>query len=172
MTALKGTVFVGDSLTARWPVSSYVRGAFNAGYPGYTTKEIYPRFFSEGLNKNPKRIVLLAGTNDVFRASRVNTDLIRRMALAADARRVPVILCKLPPIVTDAAALNAGFASAVLAANAALVALAASGGWKLADYYGAMVSGGVQIAAYFIDGVHPSPAGYDAMWAALQPLLT
>lgn len=172
MSPLKGIVFPGDSLTARWNVAALVPGAVNAGHPGHTARDLYPRFFSEALDLNPRRVVLLIGTNDALRRQHVEYGLIRSMALAACRRRIPLILCNLPPIQTDAAALNPIFSAAIAEANIEIASIAADVDCKLVDYHSVMVSGGAQIASYFIDGVHPSAAGYEAMWSVLHPALS
>jgi lysophospholipase L1-like esterase len=62
-----GVVFVGDSLTQRYPLNEFFPGlpTYNRGIDGDTTSGLMKRLEVSIFDLNPKVIVLLIGTNDL-----------------------------------------------------------------------------------------------------------
>ena len=88
------------------------------------------------------------------------------------------IIGTLPPVSdsnwTDTTSIEPAAGDAMIAAfNTQLRALAATHGYKLADYHAAltMSDGVTQNSALFIDGLHPNDQGNAAMWAVADQLI-
>ena len=152
------TVFMGDSITAWWPMPLN-----NKGIPGQHASEMLARFETDVVGHGYSRVVILAGTNDLIRpiaGSENAVAQIGQMAAMARASGMEPVLCLLPPLfitgydtVTPVAAMNTG-----------ILALAKANGYLLVDYNTPL--GGHP--EDFGDGVHPTPAGYLVMEAALS----
>lgn len=168
------TLFIGDSITARWPVGVYLEHVQNFGIAGNTSIDIAGRFYLDALAQNPARICLLAGTNDVIRLQSPRAALIEQMANWSLESRVPVILGKVPPLISDTPWLTTADLMALIHEwNDQIAAIGAALSLPVADYFTPLCLEGEDAANpdLFIDGVHPNTAGYDLMFAALQEVL-
>ena len=60
-------VFFGDSITDMWKLDEYFPGKpyVNRGISGQTTPQMLVRFRQDTIDRQPKVIVILAGTNDI-----------------------------------------------------------------------------------------------------------
>lgn len=126
------------------------------GHPGWTTGQINSNIANWLRAHNPQTILLLIGTNDMWRdprgaPSRLNTLVDRITTLAPNTR---VFVATITPI--------SGMDSAVRAYNATIppmVRSKASAGKKvyLVDQYRALTT------ADLADGVHPNARGYNKM---------
>jgi PKD repeat protein/lysophospholipase L1-like esterase len=155
------TVFMGDSITNFWPLP-----VNNAGISGQHASQMLERFASDVLGHGYARVVILAGTNDIWFPG-VGTDQaveqIESMAQMARAAGIEPVLCELPPMTSDPDYFN----PLDVAFNAALADFAITNGYLLVDYYTPMVGH----PEYFVDGVHPNAAGYAVMEAALSAVV-
>lgn len=175
-------VLMGDSLTFRWSEEALpaVTGAriVNRGIPGQISTQLLLRFEDDVVSLKPVAVVILAGTNDLRGLAGAATaqmqPAIRRiarnltaMADIADARRVRVILCAVPPVDKGQAA-EARDPSVIAAANDWLRRFAAERGYAFLDYHAALAGpDGLIRAEYTSDGLHLSRAGY----LKLKPVL-
>jgi lysophospholipase L1-like esterase len=167
-------VFMGDSITAAWPISDYMQGAVNVGINGQTSAQMLARFQTDVLVRNPATVVILAGTNDILHTQNPTVDSIQKMADMAAHAGIRVIIGEVPPnstwtdVITDPVQGNA----TIETFNAQIVMMANASGYPVADYYDALIlPDGTQNSALFLDGTHPNRAGYHAMWPEVQTRL-
>jgi lysophospholipase L1-like esterase len=155
-------VFIGDSLTALWGTNA---PGINVGIPEQTTDEMLERFQHDVLERHPAVVVILGGTNDVYRQETPSINNVARMASMAAASSACVIVGTLPPV----------FKSADLELtlahqqkwNSEIRRLAADHGYLVADYRPAMEGK----RGLFGDGIHPNQAGYQVMLTVIEPVL-
>jgi lysophospholipase L1-like esterase len=158
-------VFMGDSITQYWnlPIN-------NAGVAGAFTADMLARFQTDVINPGYARVVILGGTNDIWLSPSPNIPQavanVEAMAQMATNAGMEVVLCTLPANETN----QSFFAQPPLypAFNQAITAYAAANNYPLVDYYSLTVNH----PEYYIDGVHPNPAGYAVMEAALSAVVT
>jgi lysophospholipase L1-like esterase len=152
------TVFIGDSITAHWPLPTH-----NDGVPGQDTAGMLAGFQANVLQHGYKRVVILGGTNDIWFNYEGLSDTrahIAAMGAIAQGAGIEVVLCTIPP-------LNSGGVDRtkpVTMANDAIREIAQQQGYRLVDYYGAMLNN----PQFFLDGVHPNQSGYAVMHASLS----
>jgi hypothetical protein len=165
-------VFMGDSITYGWTLPA---GIYNEGVNGQVSSEMLARFQTDVLSHDPTVVAILAGTNDLLKIEYPNTDSIAAMAAAAQAGGACVILGTVPP---DTSWVADGYTQAagdrrVAEFNSALLILAHSYGYLVADYHAALINAdGTQNPALFLpDGIHPTTDGHAAMWNVVHPLL-
>ena len=160
-TLNRTTVFMGDSITAWWPLPYN-----NRGIGGQRSSDMLARFSNDVLGHGYARVVILAGTNDIWfpiPESDQAVQQIEAMAQMARAAGIEVVLCEIPPII-----LNQGeYYPAEVSLNAAIADFAMTNGYLLVDYYTPMFGH----PEYFNDGVHPTAAGYAVMEAALSSVV-
>ena len=173
--AHNGVVMMGDSITCYWNnpewqttpsalISSHLPNVVDMGIGGQTTEEMWERFQEDVLDRHPLTIIIEGGTNDVELQGSVDTQYLFKMVAAAQKSGAVVIVGNLPPAPDHPEEFAVW--------RAAIVNGASSYGYKVADYYPAMLKNGVQNQAlFFTDHVHPLSAGYDVMWTVLAPLL-
>jgi lysophospholipase L1-like esterase len=100
----KRVVFMGDSITDNWrladsfPSQPYV----NRGIGGQTTPQMVGRMFPDVIALKPAAVVILAGTNDISRATGASTaEMIEfnlmAMTQLAQANGIKVVLCSILP---------------------------------------------------------------------------
>lgn len=156
---------MGDSITATWKLPA---GYINAGVSGESSYPMLDRYKADVLDKNPRIVHILAGTNDLAGNS-TTTANIQRMIEWSQADGTCVILGTLPPR-------NDGLANAsperIAQFNADLKTLAGAFGVRIADYHAVLVtSTGDFDPSLFSDLVHPNDAGHAKMWTVVQPLI-
>ena len=191
---------MGDSITELWTLADSFPGRpyVNRGISGQTTSQMVVRMFPDVIALKPAAVVILAGTNDISRATGAVTrqmvqDNIQAMAQLATANGIKPILCSILPTddepvpATDAPRRfgppqPAGVRPLVrrknsemrppgdiTALNAWMKDYAQRTGAVYVDYYSAMTDGsGMLRDGLSNDGVHPTPAGY----AVMAPLVT
>lgn len=158
-------VFVGDSITANWPLQNYLPGAINKGVAGETSYAMTPRF--PGDTAGASAVHLLAGTNDVWTTTGIEN--IYRMAMQARMAYQPIMLCTIPPV-------NGAMLPWVVrhekSFNDNMRELAVKYAFPLVDYHGAMIAqNGEQNLGLFQDATHPNMSGYSVMFATLKPYI-
>ena len=169
----KRTVFMGDSITEFWSVSSpdFFAGKpyVNRGISGQTTPQMLIRFRADVIALKPAVVVLLAGINDIAGNTgpstlEMITDNIFSMAELAKANHIKVILCSILPAYDFPWASGKQPAEKVVSLNKMIHKYADANGILYLDYYSAMVNEQKGLkAAYSDDGVHPNKTGYEAM---------
>jgi lysophospholipase L1-like esterase len=175
-------VLIGDSITYLWNdpawvtdaadlISSHYPNVIDAGVGGQTTKQMWERFDTDVLAYHPGIIEIDGGTNDVALLNSSDTQYLFDMIDAAQTSGALVIVGTLPP---DTYHIDYTIDQATHAAwNAAIRAGARVYGYRIADYYSAMLlpDGQQNPALFYSDGTHPINAGYAVMWDVLEPQL-
>jgi lysophospholipase L1-like esterase len=139
----------------------------NGGIGRQTTSEVLARFKSEVVGHGYERVIILCGTNDILQntpnlVTEISANLKSMGEIATEAG-LEFVLSELPPAVWAGMDLS----STISAVNAAIAQLAKEQGYLLVGYFSPM-SGHPE---FFLDGVHPSPAGYAAMEKALSAIV-
>jgi lysophospholipase L1-like esterase len=162
-----GTVFMGDSITQWWnlPIN-------NQGIAGQTAAEMQARFATDVIGLGYKRVVILAGTNDIWNIDPPDQSValaaITSMAQMASTAGIEVVLCTLPAN-HSADSTNPNFYPPLYGPfNQSIADIATTNGYLLVDYYTPTLSH----PEYFTDGVHPNATGYAVMEAALSAVVT
>jgi lysophospholipase L1-like esterase len=175
-------VFFGDSITDNWSKPDY--GGFfpgkpyvNRGIGGQTTAQMLLRFRADVVERQPKAVVILAGTNDIAgNAGSVTLDQVQdnlaSMAELARAHGIRVILASLLPVSDDKQDANGQAltrtrqrpTATLRELNRWLAAYAAKNGHGYLDYFTATADGaGLLLPALNDDGLHPNARGYAVM---------
>jgi lysophospholipase L1-like esterase len=146
-----------------------IRPIGNAGVSGNTTAQMLARIDADVIALAPDLCVVLAGTNDVGTAVATATSIanITAMVDRLQSAGIRPVLCTIPPR-------DDGFLTAIAALNAAVKETAARRGLTLLDFHAALVDStdGGYVSTYTSDGVHPIRAGYKAMAALMNTVLT
>lgn len=165
-------VFIGDSITEGWKEGDptfFTDERIDRGISGQTTAQMLVRFRADVLDLHPAAVHIMAGTNDIAgntgptSLARIQAN-IRSMVDLARAHDIAVILASIPP------ARRFGWRPAVepipsiREMNRWLRNYAAERHLVYVDYYNALADGNDGMrAAFSEDGVHPNPAGFQAM---------
>lgn len=172
------TVFIGDSITQGWAeqrpdfFARPIRGGLlvDRGISGQTSPQIALRIVADAVALRPRRVHILAGTNDVAGNTGPMTieatrDNIAMMIDVLKANRIEPIVGAIPPAAAFPWQPGARPASRIVAANLLLADLARQQRIRLVDYHRALLDPatlGIR-AGLSGDGVHPNPAGYAIM---------
>jgi len=199
-------VFFGDSITDNWGAPSY--GGFFPGQPyvnrgigGQATSQMLLRFRADVLALHPAAVVILAGTNDISRATGAMTaEMVQfnlmAMTQLAQANGIKAVLCSIlptddTPMPSPGAGRGGGAPqqapaggaprrknsemrppSDITRLNAWMKDFAAKSGAVYVDYYSAVVDAdGMFRDGLSRDGVHPTPDGYAIMAPMVQAAL-
>lgn len=166
-------VLMGNSITDGWwnADSLFFRTnhLIGRGISGQTTAEMLVRFRRDVIELQPKRVVILAGINDIACNNGVITlentfGNIRSMAELAKANGIAVILCSVLPAYDIPWRGGMKVADKVARLNDMIHDYAQREGLPYVDYYSAMKDerGGLP-ARLSGDGVHPTKEGYAIM---------
>ena len=178
-----GMVSLGDSITIgmnsatgaadSWPTyagaisKQKLRLIRNSGVGGNTTAQMLARFTADVSAHAPKMVPLLAGSNDLMQSVPQTTLRANYEQLVANIRAIgaePIILTVPPRI---------GGEALVTAHNDWLRGYALVNGLRLVDMYAVLANGTAWKAGFNSgDGTHPSPAGYAAMGAEFDRVIT
>jgi GDSL-like Lipase/Acylhydrolase family len=154
--------FIGASIIQYWPMPMH-----NNGIAGQTSAQVLARFASDVLNHGYQRVIILCGTNDILQSDpNLTTELpanLKAMADMATSAGIEVVLSKLPPLTANGLDLN----PTVVSADNAIAQMASQNGYLIVDYYTPLFGH----PEYFIDGIHPNPAGYAVMEQALSAVV-
>lgn len=181
--AVPGLVALGDSITIgmnsttgaadSWPTyagaisKQKLRLIRNSGVGGNTTAQMLARFTADVSAHAPKMVSLLAGSNDLMQSVPVTTTRANYRQIIANIRAIgaePIILT-VPP--------RAGGEALVTDHNRWLAGLAAIEGIRLVDMYTVLANGTAWKPGFNSgDGIHPSRAGYAAMGAEFDRIIT
>ncbi len=167
-------IFMGDSITDAWKGESrpFFTGKpyVNRGISGQTTPQMLIRFRPDVIERKPKVVVILAGTNDLAGNTGPMTPgetlgNLRSMAELAQASGIRVVLASvLPAIKFQWRPEMPNPADRIIALNLMIKDYAVQHDFTYLDYHSAMVDSenGLKYE-YAEDSVHPNQAGYDAM---------
>ncbi|MFZ0419268.1 MAG: SGNH/GDSL hydrolase family protein [Candidatus Sulfotelmatobacter sp.] len=168
-------VFLGDSITDYWKLADYFPGKpyINRGVDGQTTPEMLVRFRQDVIDRHPKVLVVLAGTNDIAGVTGParNEDIEANYASMAELARVHhirVVFASLLPAHNYTREAKESFAlrprERILALNAWLKDYCAKNGLVYLDYYSVLIDDqGMLRRDLSDDGLHPNAAGYRIM---------
>jgi lysophospholipase L1-like esterase/predicted esterase len=167
-------VFLGDSITAKWKLDDAFHDfkVANRGISGDTTRGMLCRLQENVLGLHPKAIVFMGGINDFSQQPRGTAQTIsENVRLMLEEVRagnpdVPVLVCEILP---------AGFVSleTVRATNAAVdkVMEGFPNAHRVKILESFLKADGTQDKSLFLDGTHPTAAGYAVWQKVLAPEL-
>lgn len=161
-------VALGDSITYGYPNPTsgwaIALGFDNAGVPGNRTDQMLRRV-ADVLAPGPRLVLVMGGTNDLVQRVPLPTIVANLEAIVAriqGARSDAVLLTIAPPS-------ERSWVARVDSLNEAIRQIAARDRVRLIDIHAALAGAdGTFAAGYSVDGVHPTPAGYEAMAAAIR----
>ena len=166
-------LFLGDSITEGWPqfrLQFFQNNPFvGRGIGGQTTPQMLLRFRQDVIALQPKKVILLAGINDIAQNTgpiRIDQimDNIKSMAEIAKANGIEMILCSVLPANSFPWRPEIVPTQKVIDLNQKIQAYAAEQGLVYVDYYTPMVDSQGGLKAHLgYDTVHPNTAGYQLM---------
>jgi lysophospholipase L1-like esterase len=171
-TAPKRVVFMGDSITEGWGRQPFIKdnpGYVGRGISGQTSPQMLVRFRSDVLALKPAVVHIMAGTNDIAQNTGHETPeeiegYIEDMVELALRNNVKVVLAAIPPSKEFWWHRGLEPAPQIRAFNTWLREYAAGRGLVYVDYWSVLATAdGAMKPEYSADGVHPNPAGYEAM---------
>jgi lysophospholipase L1-like esterase len=174
-------VFFGDSITEGWPqfnLSFFDSNNFvGRGIGGQTTPQLLLRFRQDVLGLRPKKVILLAGINDIAENTgpislEAIMDNIKGMAEMAKSNKVEMVLCAVLPANSFPWRPSIIPTHKVIKLNQMIKAYAQENNLIYVDYYTPMVDdkqGLISTLGY--DTVHPNKAGYALMEEVLLKTL-
>jgi lysophospholipase L1-like esterase len=165
-------VFLGDSITAKWKLDDAFHDfkVANRGISGDTTRGMLCRLQENVLDLHPKAIVYMGGINDFSQqpkgTAQTISENVRLMLeqIRASNPGVPVLVCEILP---------AGFVplETVRTTNAAVdkVIEGFPNAHRVKSFASFLKADGTQDKALFVDGTHPTAAGYAVWQKVLEP---
>ena len=174
-------VFFGDSITEGW--LNFNAAFFNdntfvgRGISGQTTSQMLLRFRQDVISLQPKKIVLLAGINDIAQntgpiAIEAVMDNIISMAELAKSNGIEMLLCSVLPANFFPWRPEIIPTQKVIKLNELLRSYANENNLIYVDYYAAMVNQKKGLKSELgYDTVHPNKAGYAVMEQILMNAL-
>lgn len=174
-------VFFGDSITEGWPQfnpSFFQEHNFvGRGIGGQTTPQLLLRFRQDVIGLRPKKVILLAGINDIAQntgpisLNAIMNNIIS-MAELASANGVEMILCSVLPANSFPWRPEIIPTQKVIELNQMIKAYAQEKNLVYVDYYTLMVNAEKGLKDNFgYDSVHPNKAGYEMMEKILHTYL-
>ena len=166
-------VFFGNSITEGWPQFSpafFSSHNFEGrGIGGQTTPQLLLRFRQDVLSLGPKKVILLAGINDIAQNTgpmslNAIMDNIIAMTELAEVNEVQMILCSVLPANSFPWRPEIIPTQKVIDLNQKIKTYARKKGLVYVDYYSSMVNDQKGLKASLgYDTVHPNKAGYGVM---------
>jgi lysophospholipase L1-like esterase len=191
-------VFMGDSITYNWGQAWASPDFANttwidAGVVGDDSGQMVDRFQAQVIDQHPDMVVILAGTNDLYPGWELcgsedgrgyddhNHDTcsnLNYMVYVAKANGIQPILATVPPWgcpdpncqVAETADGSPARYDRINTLNAWIKSYAVQQQLVVVDFHSALVSvdGKTYVPDLTIDGVHPTPAGYDLMTPLIE----
>ena len=179
-------VFIGDSITANWvredrghPDFFKDHNYLGLGYSGKTTDYLKRLFKASVIDKHPRQVVILGGTNDIAQNDgryvpvEEIRDNISTMAEEAAGKGIRVVLCSVTPSKKFSWASSVSHPeTTIIELNKLIKALADEKGYAYADYHSALADadGGLP-STLSSDGTHPNKDAYTIMEGVILPIL-
>ncbi|WP_029297831.1 SGNH/GDSL hydrolase family protein [Chryseobacterium hispalense] len=171
------TVFMGDSITEGWfstDPSFFTKHNFvGRGISGQVTSQMLLRFREDVINLKPKRVIILAGTNDIaenqgpISLDKVFGNIVSMVELA-QANDIKVVLCSLLPAYEFGWRKNMHPAEKVIAINTMIESYAKKHNIPYVDYHSEMKDSRNGLdKIYTEDEIHPTAKGYEKMESIL-----
>lgn len=166
-------VFIGDSITQLWPLDDYMQHAVNSGSSGEETAQMLARFDTDVIDKNPKTLVILGGTNDIRHNDSADPQWIYAMVSKARAAGIRVIVGTLPLAEYRLGEYPDVEKQLLAVLSDKIKRNALEHGYEVADFRPAFqfADGSINTTLYQDAYLHPNKQGYDAMWKVLLPML-
>ena len=175
------SVLMGDSITEGWfstdPEFFTKNNFVGRGIGGQVTSQMLLRFREDVIKLKPKRVIILAGTNDIaenqgpISLDKVFGNIVS-MAELAKANNIKVVLCSVLPAYDFPWRKDMKPAEKVIALNKMIKDYAQKNNITYVDYHSALKNekNGLpkEIAE---DGIHPNKSGYEKMEAILMKTL-
>lgn len=175
------SVLMGDSITEGWFATDpgfFTKNNFvGRGIGGQVTSQMLLRFREDVIKLKPKRVIILAGTNDIaenqgpISLEKVFGNIVS-MAELAKANNIKVVLCSVLPAYDFPWRKDMKPADKVIALNKMIKDYAQKNNITYVDYHNALKNekNGLpkEIAE---DGIHPNKSGYEKMEAILMKTL-
>ncbi len=156
------SVYIGDSITSGGRNWGAILGTINLAKDGYTVRQIETQL-GQAKEYSPKRIIMLAGTNDILARRTVDLKQFESdySSLLGRAQQTgaEVIITLIP--LTSRADAN----EIIPQANQIILKLAHSRGISIIDLNPTIAPQGTLLTQYTVDGVHFTDAAY-SLWRA------
>ncbi|MCQ4035202.1 SGNH/GDSL hydrolase family protein [Kaistella montana] len=174
-------VFMGDSITEGWfsndPKFFTDNHFVGRGISGQTTSQMLLRFREDVINLKPKKVIILAGTNDIaenngpISLEKVFGNIVS-MAELAKANRIKVVICSLLPAYEFPWRKGLEPANKVIALNKMLKDFAQKNHLIYVDYHTPLKDNKNGLPTEIAeDGIHPTKLGYAKMEEILMKVL-
>lgn len=174
-------VFMGDSITEGWfstnPKFFTDHNFVGRGISGQTTSQMLLRFREDVINLKPRKVIILAGTNDIaenqgpISLEKVFGNIVSMVELAK-VNKIKVVLCSVLPAYDFPWRKGLEPANKVIALNKMLYDYAQKNHITYVDYHSEMKDDKnglpVELAG---DGIHPTKLGYTKMEEILMKTL-
>lgn len=174
-------VFMGNSITSNWakfrPEFFTSHNFLGRGISGQTTSHMLVRFRADVVELAPKKVVILAGTNDIagnngpIKMRYIMDNIISMCELAAH-NNIDVVLCSVLPCKGYRWSPEVKPAPVIKELNSMIKAYADEKGYPYVDFHSAMDDGeGGLPKSLSEDGCHPNVAGYEIMESLIMKVL-
>lgn len=174
-------VFMGDSITEGWfstdPIFFNDNNFVGRGISGQTTSQMLLRFREDVINLKPKKVVILAGTNDIaenngqISLEKVFGNIVS-MAELAKANKIKVVICSVLPAYEYPWRKGLEPAKKVIALNKMLKDYAQKNHFTYVDYHTPLKDDKNGLPMELAeDGIHPTKLGYTKMEEILMKVL-
>ena len=174
-------VFMGDSITEGWfstdPKFFTDHNFVGRGISGQTTSQMLLRFREDVINLKPKKVIILAGTNDIAENSgpisleKVFGNIVS-MAELAKANKIEVVICSVLPAYEFPWRKGIEPAKKVIALNKVLKNFAQKNHLIYVDYHTPLKDDKNGLPTEIAeDGIHPTKLGYAKMEEILMNVL-
>ena len=174
-------VFMGDSITEGWfstdPKFFTDNNFVGRGISGQTTSQMLLRFREDVINLKPKKVIILAGTNDIAENSgpisleKVFGNIVS-MAELAKANKIEVVICSVLPAYEFPWRKGIEPAKKVIALNKVLKNFAQKNHLIYVDYHTPLKDDKNGLPTEIAeDGIHPTKLGYAKMEGILMNIL-
>lgn len=174
-------VLIGDSITEGWfstdPKFFTDNNFVGRGISGQVTSQMLLRFREDVINLKPKKVIILAGTNDIaenqgpISLEKVFGNIVSMVELAK-VNKIKVVLCSVLPAYDFPWRKGLEPANKVIALNKMLYDYAQKNHIPYVDYHSEMKDDKnglpVELAG---DGIHPTKLGYTKMEETLMKTL-
>ncbi|HAO09521.1 MAG TPA: acylhydrolase [Chryseobacterium sp.] len=175
------SVFMGDSITEGWfstdPLFFTKNNFVGRGISGQVTSQMLLRFREDVINLKPRRVIILAGTNDIaenqgpISLDKVLGNIVSMVELAK-ANNIKVVLCSVLPAYDFGWRKDMHPAEKVIALNTMIEAYAKKNNIPYVDYHSEMKDSRNGLdKIYTEDEIHPTAKGYEKMEAILMKRL-
>lgn len=175
------SVLMGDSITEGWFATDpnfFTKNNFvGRGIGGQVTSQMLLRFREDVIKLKPKRVIILAGTNDIaenqgpISLDKVFGNIVS-MAELAKANNIKVVLCSALPAYDFPWRKDMKPANKVIALNQMIKDYAKKNNLTYVDYHSLLKDDKNGLPKEIAeDGIHPNKLGYEKMEAILMKIL-